>query len=60
MAPRPMKPHDASLVAEQEKFLMRVDKCEVDRLQAEDSSATVISAELVSHDAFSAERARPG
>jgi len=52
MAPRPMKPHDASRVAEQEKFLMPQYKWEEDRRNAEDIRVTVISAELVWREAY--------
>jgi hypothetical protein len=46
MAPRPIKPHDASLETEQEKLLMPVWIGVEDRRSAEDNNETVISVEL--------------
>ncbi len=60
MAPRPMKPHDASLIDEQEKCLTVVDNREEVLLNTEDASMAVISAELALGDASSAKRHEAG
>lgn len=53
MAPKPIKPHDASLLAEQEKCLVVDESREVVRLKAEDTRIAVISAVHTSSEAFS-------
>jgi len=60
MAPRPIKPHDASLVDEQEKCLTVVNNREEVLLNTEDASMAVISAELAFRNASPAERHEAG
>jgi predicted RNase H-like HicB family nuclease len=55
-----MKPHDASLVDEQEKCLTVVDTREEVLLSTEDASMAVISAELAFGDASPAKRHEAG
>jgi hypothetical protein len=55
-----MKPHDASLVDEQEKCLTVVDNREEVLLNTENARMAVISAELAFGDASPAERHEAG